>query len=209
MTKQIFCATLFLILATKVQAFLPLLQNATLTPSRTRLYDSEKPDPRVGESLNLTAVPKELLSPTLSLQEKEPLTHESTTRHDQHHPKMPFKLHVNDRDLWYDEESGKFFEACAEQTIPLDVIFERSLDTVEDAILHARRIPYDKGWIQATTPAEEDTRPTVVVLGSGWASHALIKVADTYKMRLIVVSPTNHFVFTPSELQYVWKEAFL
>ena len=36
-------------------------------------------------------------------------------------------------------------------------------------------------------------------LGSGWAAHAILKVADTYKLRLIVVSPTNHFVFTPSK----------
>jgi hypothetical protein len=35
--------------------------------------------------------------------------------------------------------------------------------------------------------------------GSGWAAHAILKVTDTYRLRLIVVSPTNHFVFTPSK----------
>ena len=34
-------------------------------------------------------------------------------------------------------------------------------------------------------------------LGSGWASHAFVKLASTYDLRIVVVSPVNHFVFTP------------
>ncbi|KAI2508997.1 pyridine nucleotide-disulfide oxidoreductase [Fragilaria crotonensis] len=71
-----------------------------------------------------------------------------------------------------------------------------ALDTIEDAVLHARRIPYDLGWVLADSK-DDAHRKTIVVLGSGWAAHAILKVADTYKLRLIVVSPTNHFVFTP------------
>eukprot|EP00183_Erythrolobus_madagascarensis_P005964 CAMPEP_0185845544 /NCGR_PEP_ID=MMETSP1354-20130828/1483_1 /TAXON_ID=708628 /ORGANISM="Erythrolobus madagascarensis, Strain CCMP3276" /LENGTH=524 /DNA_ID=CAMNT_0028545531 /DNA_START=282 /DNA_END=1856 /DNA_ORIENTATION=+ len=41
------------------------------------------------------------------------------------------------------------------------------------------------------------TRPRVVVLGSGWGAHAMIKMIDTEKFDLIVVSPRNYFVFTP------------
>ena len=44
-------------------------------------------------------------------------------------------------------------------------------------------------------PKEE--RKTVVILGSGWAAHAFIKLASTYDLRIVVVSPVNHFVFTP------------
>eukprot|EP00586_Coscinodiscus_wailesii_P018168 CAMPEP_0172517962 /NCGR_PEP_ID=MMETSP1066-20121228/289305_1 /TAXON_ID=671091 /ORGANISM="Coscinodiscus wailesii, Strain CCMP2513" /LENGTH=716 /DNA_ID=CAMNT_0013300205 /DNA_START=198 /DNA_END=2345 /DNA_ORIENTATION=+ len=80
--------------------------------------------------------------------------------------------------------------------LPLPVIMERTMDTVEDVLVHLRRIPYEKGT--KTLSKEEDaTRKTVVVLGSGWASHALMKVADCNKLRLIVVSPSNHFLFTP------------
>ena len=79
---------------------------------------------------------------------------------------------------------------------PLDVIFDRTLDTVEDALVHAGRIPYDLGWVSEETP-EKDDRPVVVVLGSGWGAHAFMKIADTFKVRVIVVSPSNHFVFTP------------
>jgi NADH dehydrogenase FAD-containing subunit len=80
--------------------------------------------------------------------------------------------------------------------LPLDVILARSMDTLEDIALHLARIPYETGDAELT-PEMEATRKTVVILGSGWAAHALMKVADSAKLRLIVVSPANHFVFTP------------
>lgn len=40
-------------------------------------------------------------------------------------------------------------------------------------------------------------KPKVIVVGSGWASHAFIKCIDTEKFRVLVVSPTNYFIFTP------------
>jgi len=95
--------------------------------------------------------------------------------------------------------SIKKFQASVEPmepSIPLDTIIERALDTAEDAFLHLRRVPYDFGFIEESE-LNRAKRQTVVVLGSGWAAHALLKVADTYKLRIIVVSPSNHFVFTP------------
>jgi NADH dehydrogenase FAD-containing subunit len=83
-----------------------------------------------------------------------------------------------------------------EARIPFGTLLQRTLDTVEDIFVHLRRVPYDYGLI--VEPLDhKDQRRTVVVLGSGWAAHALLKVADTYKLRVIVVSPSNHFVFTP------------
>jgi len=114
------------------------------------------------------------------------------------------------KDLIYDVNSGRFYESSGSGSgddhqntgvvFPLGTIYDRTLDTVEDAIVHARRIPYDWGWIDESKAAgaDDDKLETVVVLGSGWAAHALLKVADTYKLRIVVVSPTNHFVFTPS-----------
>jgi hypothetical protein len=81
-------------------------------------------------------------------------------------------------------------------SLPLDVLMERTLDTFEDIAVHLRRIPFEKGE-QQLTKEEAETRKTVVVLGSGWAAHALMKVVDCRKIRLIIVSPVNHFVFTP------------
>ena len=87
-------------------------------------------------------------------------------------------------------------EAMANPTIPVDVLLERTSDTIEDIVCHMRRMAYEKGAAKLT-PEEDASRKTVVVLGSGWAAHALMKVADCQKLRIIVVSPTNHFVFTP------------
>jgi NADH dehydrogenase FAD-containing subunit len=87
-------------------------------------------------------------------------------------------------------------DAAIEPSIPLDVVLERTWDTAEDAFVHLRRLAYEKGATKLT-PQEEVTRKTIVVLGSGWAAHALMKVADCQKLRIIVISPTNHFVFTP------------
>lgn len=40
-------------------------------------------------------------------------------------------------------------------------------------------------------------KPVLLVLGSGWAGHAIIKVIDTDTYNVIMVSPRNHFMFTP------------
>ena len=34
-------------------------------------------------------------------------------------------------------------------------------------------------------------------LQTGWAAHSFVKLASTYDLRIVVVSPVNHFVFTP------------
>lgn len=76
------------------------------------------------------------------------------------------------------------------------VLYESTFDTLEDIYTHMQRMPYEKGWTKM--PDDSDgSRKTVVVLGSGWAAHALMKVADVARIKLIVVSPTNHFAFTP------------
>ena len=79
---------------------------------------------------------------------------------------------------------------------PLSLLVDRTWDTIEDILIHLRRIPYEKGWIDLPIQ-QEKSRKTIVVLGSGWAAHALMKVADCNKLRLLIVSPSNHFVFTP------------
>eukprot|EP00633_Aureoumbra_lagunensis_P001572 CAMPEP_0197288990 /NCGR_PEP_ID=MMETSP0890-20130614/6194_1 /TAXON_ID=44058 ORGANISM="Aureoumbra lagunensis, Strain CCMP1510" /NCGR_SAMPLE_ID=MMETSP0890 /ASSEMBLY_ACC=CAM_ASM_000533 /LENGTH=509 /DNA_ID=CAMNT_0042760103 /DNA_START=132 /DNA_END=1658 /DNA_ORIENTATION=+ len=68
------------------------------------------------------------------------------------------------------------------------------LDTMEDAVTHARRLSVTAQY-QETGMLPE--RKTIVVLGSGWGSHAFIKVIDVRKYNCIVVSPINHFCFTP------------
>ena len=49
----------------------------------------------------------------------------------------------------------------------------------------------------ATWDDPNDPRPRLLVLGSGWAAHALVKIIEADQYRLLVVSPRNYFVFTP------------
>jgi hypothetical protein len=227
--RQLFL--LALLSAVTAAAFVVVLPHQTTRTVSTRLYyDTEKPDPRVA------APPKELLEtkrphqqqqqppqPQSLVQEEErpPVEDETVSteeaadkgenEHGQDHsPVQKIRLR-NNKEFWFVEEPGRFYEAKGESDekpkLPLATILERTVDTVEDAVLHARRAPYEKGWIpypqkdtnKDSSSSSSSTIPTIVVLGSGWASHALMKVADTVnKMRLIVISPVNHFVFTPS-----------
>lgn len=103
------------------------------------------------------------------------------------------RLVMSEAAMWkyFRKERPSFFGK-----LPLALLIDRTWDTIEDILVHLRRIPYEKGWVELTEQ-EELTRKTVVVLGSGWAAHALMKVADCNKLRLVIVSPSNHFVFTP------------
>jgi NADH:ubiquinone reductase (H+-translocating) len=80
--------------------------------------------------------------------------------------------------------------------IDMPVIVERVLDTLEDGT--QKRNGKLKGQAKLKGRKEPlENRPTVIVLGTGWAAHAFIKAASTYDLRICVVSPVNHFVFTP------------
>ena len=88
------------------------------------------------------------------------------------------------------------------------IVFEKCLDTLEDAALHARRQFIDERDagnqevsnsvdVLAAWNAQDDERPRLLVLGSGWGAHALVKIIDTRKFRVLLVSPRPFFVFTP------------
>ncbi|BDA51498.1 Internal alternative NAD(P)H-ubiquinone oxidoreductase A1 [Coccomyxa sp. Obi] len=80
----------------------------------------------------------------------------------------------------------------------------------QDVLLHARRAVQapqsanlrlePKQGSQGSTSAAvslHSSKPIVLVLGSGWAAHSFIKVIDTEMCDVVVVSPRNHFIFTP------------
>eukprot|EP00177_Eucheuma_denticulatum_P002705 GFKZ01004862.1.p1 GENE.GFKZ01004862.1~~GFKZ01004862.1.p1 ORF type:complete len:510 (+),score=43.72 GFKZ01004862.1:38-1567(+) len=81
----------------------------------------------------------------------------------------------------------------------LQVVLERLSDTVLDARQHVTRLVSPAS---AGEEAEEGgggvASRRVVVLGSGWAAHSLVKVLDPGRVRRVtVVSPRNFFFFTP------------
>mmetsp|Transcript_4068 Transcript_4068/g.8853 ORF Transcript_4068/g.8853 Transcript_4068/m.8853 type:complete len:534 (+) Transcript_4068:284-1885(+) len=50
---------------------------------------------------------------------------------------------------------------------------------------------------QATTSKNKNKKPRVVVLGTGWGGYTLAKRLDKSKFDVRVISPANHFLFTP------------
>ncbi|XP_071181038.1 uncharacterized protein [Mytilus edulis] len=48
-----------------------------------------------------------------------------------------------------------------------------------------------------TNPTSTEKRERLVILGTGWGSYSVLKTIDKNKFDVIVVSPRNHFLFTP------------
>ena len=72
---------------------------------------------------------------------------------------------------------------------------EEFANTAEDAILHLMRLP---AWLSPDRdPRIREGKRKVVVLGTGWAAHAIAKIIDVSKLDVYVISPRNYFVFTP------------
>jgi NADH dehydrogenase FAD-containing subunit len=88
-----------------------------------------------------------------------------------------------------------------------DILITKTLDTFEDAVLMLERkieesSSYNEDFVSPGALDEWNNKdllhkPRLLVIGSGWSSHAFIKVVDTRKYRVLNVSPTNYFVFTP------------
>ncbi|CAB9499640.1 Internal alternative NAD(P)H-ubiquinone oxidoreductase A1, mitochondrial [Seminavis robusta] len=88
--------------------------------------------------------------------------------------------------------------------VPYDVVLSKGFDQIEDSIMKTRQKMAAERYYANTddddfvgAEEEDGRRPTVLVLGTGWAAHAFVKVANTFDLRVVVVSPVNHFVFTP------------
>ncbi|CAK0781088.1 hypothetical protein CVIRNUC_005282 [Coccomyxa viridis] len=83
----------------------------------------------------------------------------------------------------------------------IQLIFKRTLKKLPNR--NRMKAQIRKGMKRAsngdgTSPISlQSDKPIVLVLGSGWAAHSLIKVVDTDKYDVVCVSPRNHFVFTP------------
>ena len=77
--------------------------------------------------------------------------------------------------------------------LPVKTMMGKVMDLIEDEFQNNNGKKKGKNLRKFASKPKEN-RPTVVVLGTGWAAHAFIKVASTYDLRIVVVSPSNHFV---------------
>ena len=102
-------------------------------------------------------------------------------------------LRMVSNEVEYKKLLGKSPYALTDIKFP--ALLQRFLDTIEDSSQKNNgKLKGQSKRRGRDQPREE--RKTVVVLGTGWASHAFIKLASTYDLRIVVVSPVNHFVFT-------------
>ena len=80
-------------------------------------------------------------------------------------------------------------------------IYNRALDTIEDVSIHIKRAfnPFYQNSTRTILDYENriDNRPRIVIVGSGWASHAFLKTIETDIFHVICVSPRPYFLFTP------------
>eukprot|EP00968_Pinguiococcus_pyrenoidosus_P000034 scaffold4_cov247-Pinguiococcus_pyrenoidosus.AAC.10 len=97
----------------------------------------------------------------------------------------------------------------------LQVLVERGLEQVDEAAEKVRSTVVDfledaESKAAKPGPKPKAERPKVVVLGTGWASHSLLKGIDAQKKAAasygvircnaglqVVISPRNYFLFTP------------
>lgn len=134
---------------------------------------------------------------TINFQEQstEPISTEEIAQQEQHIEDIEESfLRAVSNEVNYKKFLNQSPYSLTDINVPL--IIQRFLDNIEDD--QQKRNGKLKGLnkrLKRDRPL--DQRKTVVVLGTGWASHAFIKLASTYDLRIVVVSPVNHFVFTP------------
>ena len=106
----------------------------------------------------------------------------------------PVDVFARDASLWPEDRSS------------LEVAIDKAKDTLADLAVIARRtfapttpqVRTSRRQKNASSPTRlKAQKPVLLVLGSGWGSHALSKIVDTEIWDVIIVSPTNHFTFTP------------
>eukprot|EP00930_Biecheleria_cincta_P068101 TRINITY_DN5521_c0_g1_i1.p1 TRINITY_DN5521_c0_g1~~TRINITY_DN5521_c0_g1_i1.p1 ORF type:complete len:619 (-),score=69.26 TRINITY_DN5521_c0_g1_i1:108-1913(-) len=86
---------------------------------------------------------------------------------------------------------------CDDVSLAVDELF----NTTEDVALHLSRL---RPWLVRPTESSSNANISgqggqrrIVVLGTGWAAHAIVKVVDVSSVDICVVSPRNYFIFTP------------
>ena len=82
--------------------------------------------------------------------------------------------------------------------ISSDLVKDKVIETLEDTFIHLKRYSkyyFNKPSIDTSTAV--DSRPVILVIGSGWSAHAFLKIIEADYYRVICISPRSYFIFTP------------
>ncbi len=74
------------------------------------------------------------------------------------------------------------------------LLLDRTLDTFEDVALHCRRTTEERVSFFTDMTVKKSHLPRVVICGTGWGGHAIVKIIDTKVYDTLCISPTNHFI---------------
>jgi len=133
--------------------------------------------------LQASLVPAFQLNPRPALQTTHRNRGEYTRQYNSGGPQIPFLNQIGQLDAR-----------------TLERISDAAFDTFEDAYLHFRRefeSPKDRKLRLLQMDLNRKKKRRIVVLGFGWAGHAISKIIDTDNTEVIFVSPRNYFLFTP------------
>lgn len=166
-----------------------------------RLSSSKAPRPRQlrgRQSLNRHRCPTVRAGPELHPTEKE------TDK-----PKVPPTAPVKGPEV---PETTQVPEAPQIPAYPLKIsrswaaiAADKFIDSADDILTHLKRsireLPSTTALQRLRKQGEKlvlkADKPVVLVLGSGWGAHSLIKVIDTDDFEVVCISPSNAFLFTP------------
>ncbi|CAM9427994.1 unnamed protein product [Chrysoparadoxa australica] len=96
------------------------------------------------------------------------------------------------KEFVYDNDAALLEELRKDRPY-FSVVAEKAAEAF-DSILSVQKD--DQGTGAPTTPVKTD-KPRIVILGTGWGSHAMLKSIDATKYDVTTVSPNNFFLFTP------------
>ena len=80
------------------------------------------------------------------------------------------------------------------------VVLERFMQGIDDYQLTTaieKRFTHETVSSSFASNAKVKSKEKVIVLGSGWGSHAFLKTIDASQYDISIVSPRNFFLFTP------------
>jgi len=95
-----------------------------------------------------------------------------------------------------------FLESLTAKRSYYSIVAERLMQTLDDyqlsdQIKKSNEIAMRSSDYTADTKPGQGVKEKLVVLGTGWGSHAFLKTIDATKYDVKVISPRNYFMFTP------------
>jgi hypothetical protein len=96
------------------------------------------------------------------------------------------------------ELDTKAYDSLKTKRSYISIVAERLVQSIDDYQVSKKITEaLEKSRLKTEVPQNVQTKEKVVVLGSGWGSHAFLKTIDSTRYDVTIISPRNYFTFTP------------